>query len=459
MLNKLLKINKPSTTSLFFNHKKILLLLPVLSVLTACGGGSGGGGGTIPTVPKTYAFSLSSILVNKCGEKLPFVDVELFIQNSDWSVVEKLQPDENGLFNYVSDKELINYTLVAKTQKQDEIQGLDFVSFHQVKATTPAIYQAQHTEIIDNTNCECVTKNVAIEHATITNINQETSSANFSGVTFVDNRNTIFNDVEVCRITGGAWPLHSFSIVGEDNNNEVIGRGVFIEEVFGNEVWKVSAFESSSTEFLADNHQAFSNEQQINGNRHFAIDVEESDKSVQIFRSHDIVDRFRSEAVYIFEERPNLNEYLRTSSKQIISSEIYGDSLKVEAESRVPDAFKDDKSMNEIAIKSDGSYNFTPLADFPMAIVKIDFQSMSPTATNQIPVTWVTYGPIQGVVPIKVTLAGYESLVNDQTHFRIDSEVIQSVSSNTYLDYVSYFQNHADITFESNLKSYQIIID
>jgi hypothetical protein len=74
-------------------------------------------------------------------------------------------------------------------------------------------------------------------------------------------------------------------------------------------------------------------------------------------------------------------------------------------------------------------------------------------------VTWVTYGPIEGVVPIKVTLPGYESLINDQTHFRIDSEVIQSVSSNTYLDYVSYFQKYVDTGFESNLRSYQIIVD
>jgi hypothetical protein len=459
MLKQLFQLKNTPNASLWQQHKKTMLLCSLIGSLQACGGGGGNSSVTTPTIPKSYEFSLTSTLTNKCGEKLPFVDVELFIQNSKWDVVEKLQPNANGVFSFTSDSELINYTLAAKTQQSGKVEGLELVSFHQVKATTAAVYQAQHSEIIDNTNCECVTKNVSLQHATITNINQETSSASYSDVTFIDSRNTIFNDVEVCRITGSNWPLHSFSIVGKDNNNDVIGSGAFIEEVFGNDIWEVSAFESSTTEFLKDNHQAFSNEQLINGNSHFFTDVKESDTSVQIFRKHDNVDLFRSEAEYTFEERPNLNEYLRTSSKQIITSEIYQDSLLVEAEIIVPEAFKDDKSMNVIAIKSDGSYDFTTLADFPMAIITIDFQSVNPATNTQMLVNWVTYGPIEGLVPIKVTFPGYESLISDQTHFRIDSEVIQSVSSNTYGDYVSYFQNHVNTSFENNLKSYQIIVD
>jgi hypothetical protein len=459
MLKKLLQIKETSTIFTLMKNKGAFLLLPIFAGITACGGGGGSNSSTTPTVPKNYAFSLTSTLTNNCGEKLPFVDVELFIQNNDWTVVEKLQPNDSGTFNFTSENELINYTLVAKNQPEGKTEGLDIVSFYQVKASTPATYQAQHASKVDDANCECITRNVSLEHVTITNINQVTSSASFSDVSFIDSRNTTFNDVKVCHISGGGWPVHSFSIVGEDNNNEVIGRGVFIEEKFGNETWEVFAPEFSTTKFLENNHQAFSNEQQINGVRHFSIDVKESDSSVQMFISHDIVDIFRSEAEYIFEERPNLNEYLKTSSKQIITSEMYGDSLNVEAESLVPDAFKDDKSMNEIAIKSDGSYDFTSLADFPMAIVTIDFQSFSPTTNSPMLVRWTTYGPIEGVVPIKVTLPGYEYLINAQTHFRIDSEVIQSVSSNAYLDYVSYFQNYVDKAFESNLKSYQIIID
>ena len=189
------------------------------------------------------------------------------------------------------------------------------------------------------------------------------------------------------------------------------------------------------------------------------IDVEESDTSIQIFRSHDIVDLFRSEAQNIFEERPNLNDYLRTSSKQLITSEVYTTSLLVEAESSVPDAFKDDQSRNELAIKSDGSYDFTSLADFPMAIVKIDFQSINPDTNSIMPVSWITYGPIEGIVPIKATLPGYEYLIDEQTHFRIDNEVIQTASSNTYNDYISFYQNNLDMAFKANLKSYQIITD
>jgi hypothetical protein len=431
----------------------------LLFSLQGCGGSGAGESSSTPTIPKSYAFSLSSSLTNKCGEKLPFVDVELFHQNEDWSMVEKYSPNANGVFSFTSETETINYTLVAKNQKGDKTPGYQLTSFYQARTSTPAVYQAQNDEMINNSNCECMTKNVSVAHATITNINEITSSAPFVDVTFTDNRNTTFNDVEVCRITGDNWPLHSFSLVGEDNNQEIIGRSVFIDEIFGNETWQVSAFESSTTESLENNHQAFSYEQRINDNSHFMTNVKESDTSIQIFRSHDFVDFFRSEAQNIYEERPNLNDYLRTSSKQIITSEVYTASLLVEAEPRVPDAFKDDQSRNELAIKSDGSYDFTSLADFPMAIVKIDFQSINPTTNNIMPVSWITYGPIEGLVPIKTTLQGYEYLIDEQTHFRIDNEVIQSASSNTYNDYISFYQNYLDTAFKGNLKSYQIITD
>jgi len=464
MMKKLFSIKEKTTIYFpFFGHKKSILLLSLLVGLQACGGG-GSDSDSTPTTPKSYAFSLTSTLSNKCGEKLPFVDVELFLQGEDWSVTEKYIPDENGVFSFTTENETINYTLVAKSQKGDEAEGYQLTSFYQARTTTPAIYPAEHKALSDNldfnSNCECITKNISVDHATISNIDDGvTSSANFLDVTFTDSRNTVFNGVEVCRVAASSWPLHSFSLVGKDNNEEVIGRSVFIDEVFGNETWQVSAFESSTTESLEDNHQTFVTEQLINGNRHFITDVKESDTSIQVFKAHDHVDVFRSEAQNIFEERPNLNDYLRTSSKQIITSEVYTDSLRVEAENMKPDAFKDDQSRNELAIKSDGSYDFTSLADFPMAIVTIDFQSISPTTNSPLPVSWITYGPIEGIVPIKVKLPGYEHLINDNTHFRIDNEVIQSASSNNYSDYVSYYQNNVDMMFKNNLKSYQIITD
>jgi hypothetical protein len=460
MLREKMQSRTFPATSVWQHHKSTLLVIALLGSLQACGGGSGGGNSApTPVIPTSYAFSLTSTLTNKCGEKLPFVNAELFIQNSDWSIVEELQPDANGVFRFSSDNELINYTIVAKTQQAGETEGVTLLSFHQANAAIPAMYQAQHSELKNKTNCECVTKNVSVAHATITNIDDVSSSTQFEDVTFVDSRNTVFNGVEVCRIAGDDWPLHSFSVVGEDNNNELIGRAVFIDNVFGNEAWQVSAFESSTTESLGNNQQAFSNEQRIDGRRHFLTDVKPNDASMQIFRAHDYIDLFRSEAEHIFEERPNLNEYLRTSSKQTITSEIYQDTISVAAETRIPNAFQDDRNMNIIAIKSDGTYDFSTLANFPMAIIDIGFQSFSATTNSPIPVSWITYGPIAGTVPINVTFPGYESLINAQTRFRIDSKVIQSASSNRYSDYVNYFQNYDDTAFENNVRSYQIILD
>ena len=132
MLKKSLKLKTTPNTSLWQQHKKTLLLLSLFGSIQACGGGGGDSSATTPTIPKSYAFSLTSTLTNKCGEKLPYVDVELFIQNSDWSVIEKLQPDASGVFSFTSDSELINYTIAAKTRQIGKAEGLDFVSFNQV---------------------------------------------------------------------------------------------------------------------------------------------------------------------------------------------------------------------------------------------------------------------------------------------------------------------------------------
>ncbi|MFB0982268.1 MAG: hypothetical protein QMC62_15280 [Alteromonadaceae bacterium] len=82
MLKQLFQLKNTLNASLWQQHKKTLLLLSLLGGVQACGGGGGDSSATTPTIPKSYAFSLTSTLTNKCGDQLPFVDVELFIQKA-----------------------------------------------------------------------------------------------------------------------------------------------------------------------------------------------------------------------------------------------------------------------------------------------------------------------------------------------------------------------------------------
>jgi hypothetical protein len=465
MLKKSLEVKVTPNTSLWQQHKKTLLLLSLLGSVQACGGGGGDSSSTTPTIPISYAFSLTSTLTNKCGETLPFVDVELFIQNSDWSVVDKLQPDASGVFSFSSDSELINYTIAAKTQQTGKAEGLDFVSFNQVKATTAAIYQAQHTEQIDNSNCECVTKNVEVTHAPISNITKVTSSANFTDTEILNSQSTHFVNVEACRIVDGSWPTHSFSIVGIGNNSNVLGAAGFIVDFSqtamnnnNEEVWELAAFDGIEEISLNNGHQAFTTHQSFLGLEHFSINVAEDDNTVDLFNSHVNVSEadYQSNAEVVFTEVDSAFGSIKISSQHQVISSVSSTSFAVEAAENKPNV--DDVFFSEI--ESDWSYDYSDVADYPMAIIAVNYQAFEPIANTPMPVTWKSYGEITGQLPVTTALEGYGDIINDETLILgTNTILIQSQNTNNYADYLLYYQNASNSTFVNDIKSYHISIE
>jgi len=464
MLKKLLMINKMSTITYSFAQKKVFLLLPILAGLSACGGGGSSSSDVTPTVPKSYSFSLTSTILNKCGEKLPFVDVELFVQNNDWSVVEKLQPNENGIFSFTSESELINYTLVAKTQLAGKAEGLDFVSYHQVKATTAAVYQAIHASKALNTNCECITRNVEVSHTPISDITKVTSSAKFADTEVLNAQSTRFLNVEACRVIDGSWPLHSFSLVGTGNNDNVQGAAGFIVDFSqtvvnsdNQEIWHLSAFDAIELITLTNNHQPFTTRQLFKGQEHFEIDVLEDDSSVELFNSHIYVSEadYLSKAEVIFSETDSAFGEIKISSQhQIISSE-FNTSFSVTASEKRPDV--DDIYFSEI--KSDWSYDYSNVANYPMVIISINYQAYHQENNTPMPAKWTSYGEIAGQLPVSISLPGYENIINDETIvLGTNTELIQSSSTDKYENYLLFYQNESNSSFANNVKSYHISI-
>ena len=465
MLKQLFQLKNTPNASLWQQHKKTFLLLSLIGSVQACGGGGGDSSATTPPIPKSYAFSLTSTLTNKCGEKLPFVDVELFIQDSTWAVVEKLQPDANGVFSFSSDNEFINYTIAAKTQQTGKAEGLDFVSFHQAKATTAAIYQAQHTEQIDNSNCECVTKNVEVTHAPISNISKVTSSANFTETEILNSQSTHFNNVEACRIVDGSWPIHSFSIVGIGNNSNVLGAAGFIEDFSqiavnsnNEEVWVLAAFDGVEEVSLNNDHQAFTTLQSFLGLEHFNINVAEGDNSVDLFNSHVYVSEteYQSNAEVVFTEVDSAFGSIKISSQHQVISSVSSTSFAVEAPDKKPNV--DDVFFSEI--ESDWSYDYSDVSDYPMAIIAVNYQAFEPIANTPMPVTWKSYGEITGQLPVTTALEGYGDIINDDTLILgTNTILIQSQNTNNYADYLLYYQNASKSTFANDIKSYHISIE
>ncbi|TWX56344.1 hypothetical protein [Colwellia hornerae] len=464
MLLKLLQLQNCSISSFLNNYKNTLLVLPIVVGIQACGGGGGSSDNTTPTVPKSYAFSLTSTLTNKCGEKLPFVDVELFIQNNDWSVVTKLQPNANGLFSFSSENELINYTLVAKTQQVGKVEGLDFVSFHQVKATTPATYQAEHISKVVDTNCECITQNVEVSHTPVADITQVTSSATFASTAVINSERTDFINVEVCRIIDGTWPLHSFSLVGTGNNSNVQGAAGFIDDfnqtVINSDnqvVWQLSAFTAIEQIGLNKNHQPFTTQQLFLGQTHFAMTVLEEDNAVDLFNSHLYVSEtvYQSNAEVIFSETDSAFGKIKISSQHQVISSAFNTSFAVAATTKKPDV--DDIYFSEI--KSDWSYDYSNVANYPLAIITVNYQAYHPEKNTPMPAKWTSYGKITGQLPVASALSGYEGIINDDTIvLGTNTDLVQSEYTDKYANYLVYYQNESNGSFTDNVKNYHISI-
>jgi hypothetical protein len=464
MMKKLFSVKEHLTFSFFLKHKKSVLLFSLLGGIQACGGGGGGSSTTIPTIPQSYDFSLTSTLTNKCGEKLPFIDVELFIQNDDWTVVGKLQPNPNGVFSFTSESELINYTLVAKSQETGKAEGLDFVSFYQVKANTAAVYQGQHAGKIDNANCECITRNVEVSHTPISDITKVTSSASYTGTQVVNSQNTHFMNVEACRITDSTWPVHSFSIVGTGNNHNVQGAAGFVNDFSQTtvnsdnaEVWQLSAFDGVEGVSLNNNHQAFNTKQIFSGQEHFAINVLEQDNMVDLFNSHIYVSEteYQSNAEVVFSEVDSAFGKIKISSHHQIISSLSGTSFAVEASTTKPNV--DDVFFSDI--KSNWSYDYSKVADHPMAIITVSYQAFHPEMNTPMPVMWKSYGEIIGQLPVTTALDGYTGVINDETFvLGTSTHLIQSKDTNNYANYLLYYQNPGNSSFDKNVKSYHITI-
>ena len=419
------------------------LISPLLLTLFLQGcGGSSSSTPPKPPEPVEYNFSLTSQLTNACGIASAFTDVELLLQDETWQTIKVYQPNENGEFSFITNDEFINYTLVAQDQQGSEAQGLNVVSFYQASSATPAHYQAQFDDLVKNDTCECVTHNLKVTHTPLDTLASVTSSAIFDSWEVVDNQNTLFKEVQVCRVIGGNWPLHSFSVEGVDSYQDKVAVGNFLKDtdinVSEGSVWSISAILSAKDHVLTSPYQDITNVQLIDGEKHFPTQAAKGDLSLLIFnKSKD--DVYQSQASVTWVSSGSIFGTAVSMNKHQMISTLVDDSLSLMAGIYQP-AFAE-PFFDEI--QEDGSYDYSAVIGYPMAIIKFTFRASDPATGLAIPAQWTFYGPEKGLLAISADLTGYDDIINNTVgKSAIDVRLVNSMATNNYQDYVKYYQGN-----------------
>jgi hypothetical protein len=432
-------------------------------VLQGCGGSSSSSEPEKPVEPVEYTFSLTSQLTNDCGVASAFTEVELLLQDDTWQTTETYQADENGVISFVTESEFINYTLVAKDQQGNDAQGLNVISYYQASSATPSHYKARFDESIDNASCECVTKDIQISHRTFAepDNNTVTSSLSFTKSGPVGNKATLFEGVNVCRVTDGSWPLNSFSVSGTDINQKPISVAKFTDDYKSDEVdvLILAADEVPDSIPLVMPHQVLSTQQIIGNSKHFLTQVAKGDDGLLIFGTHSYISEayYQTQASVTFDERDSVvRSSVVQTTHQVISTDIQT-SLAVKANEQRPPI--DDVGITEI--KDDGSYDYSGVAGFPMAVISYTFLTFDPATKLVMPAKWTFYGPEEGTLAISAPLTGYTDIIDTDTRKEaINVRLINSMAGGNYSDYIKFYQGEstADMTddFVKNMSEVQL---
>ena len=205
---------------------------------------------------------------------------------------------------------------------------------------------------------------------------------------------------------------------------------------------------------MSQGHQAFRTKQLFQGNEHFSLNVSEDDTGLMLFASHNYIGEtfYQSNASNIFQETSSIfGTTIIESTHQLVSTD-YSESFQVSASTVKPNI--DDVNFSEI--QADGSYDYSAVSNYPMAIISFNYTVYN-TQLSLLPVTWTTYGPIEGQLPINEVFAGYEEFITEDTPWNeLTVELLQSDLSQNYEVYIQTVLSDDTQNFDSDLRSYYI---
>jgi len=414
---------------------------------------AGCGGGDSVTTNTTYTFELNAYVLNNCDVKSPFTEIELLVQDDNWQITERHQPDTNGLISFITNDKYINYTLVAKSRSGEAAEGLDIRSYYQANTGTISNYKATYDSLVNNDTCQCITNNLLLNHRSLTTRREAYSSHPFESTNVISANSTQFNNVQVCKKLDGDWPLTSFIVTGESISENLIGAANFLNTFDLNETeddWILSAIEIPEALALSVNQDlTFTTSQVLENTEHFLIHTTEEDQSILVLNSHNYI----SEAYF----KLNAEQTLATSDtlfsqsalfsiNQLVSSsynEAYDTEIAIELDNT--DISLDYINFSELT--DDGSFDYSAIDSHPMSIISFTYSVLNNDG-SYYPVTWTNYGPNKGVLASYLALVDYQDIVNQETTILENTEVslLQSINSNNYEDYINFFQQGNSLT-------------
>ncbi|MBU2979695.1 hypothetical protein [Alteromonas sp. C1M14] len=431
---------------------QICSAIAIASLVQACGSSSDSSS-TSTDSDGNYTFTLNAVLTNDCGVEAPFTDVELLLQDADWTYQQTYSPDADGVITFTTSEKNINFTLVAKTQSGDSEEGLDIVSYYQASSSTETTYQATYDNLVSNDTCECITQDASLRHRAFANIDEAWTSLPFEGWESVSDTETLFTDVTACRVIDGDWPVASLMVKGTDDDEEKIGSADFISDFTtdGTGEWAVSAVEVADEISLSKKHPDIVISQEFEEGEHFQSAISEDDDTALLFTSHMYINEayYKGVAENTLSTSSNLyGSWSVTSGHQVISTD-YDDALDAEASDDMPSI--DTVSFSEL--DDDGTYDYSGVKNYPMAIIRFTYGYTS------VPVTWTMYGPEEGILPNSVALEGYDDIVDSDSYIT-DTQVtlLKSDNTNNYDDYIEYYQSLESDDFATDLHQYDITI-
>jgi hypothetical protein len=433
------------------------------------GCGSGSSSDNEVSQPDTeYQFSLMASYINACGVKVPVTDVKLLLQNDNWQVLQSYQADIDGKIAFTTTSQYINYTIVTQdsaaidgndTGESANINGLDIVSFYHTLADSNYQYSSPFEPDNAAQECQCISHNLVLRHRSFATITQASSSIAYQSLESIDDQSTQFNQVKACSSDGINWPIATFMVSGVDDDGIAIGAGDFLTDFTRNEqgTWQLAAVEVANGELLPKQHDSFSHVQHFASGEHFSTQVAENSASTLVFDDHSYASEseYFSESVQLIRTTESVFGSSRFNSLHQKISTRTQDIFDVEAVKSAPEI--DDRYYSEIS--SDGTYDYSAVKNYPMAIIAFDYLAYSPTTEQLIPVKWSSYGQESGLLPNTVDLLGYENIINqDSDIFNTKVELIRSLESDNYQDYLNFYQGIDNNNFDHNLLRYQLTL-
>jgi len=430
-----------------------VILVPLL-FLQACGSESSS---DKTPEPSEYQFNLAAKISNKCGLKSSFDQLEVHLQDENWELIAKYPATVDGLVSFTTSQKEINYTIVAKTQQGEEMEGLDIVSYYHAQTTTPAKYSATYDNLQDNATCECTTQNIELAHKTFSSIDSVATSFSYDEWQIIDPKTTYFTNAKVCRDSSGQWPVQSIAVRGLDINNNISAAAGFLTDFTSNEeqLWQASALEGAYNANLPLEHPSFEMKQTFENGEHFHAKVNESDQILPILNSHEYVteSRYYSSSNQIFEIIDSLFRQSIFGSYHQIQSTMFEEAFAVLPELEEPNI--DNENFSELA--ADGTYDYSAVSGYPLIEIIFNYDTSSEEMGEELPISWALYGPIKGKLPSSVQLVGYEDIIDPNTDIKAtDIRIIKSATTTKYDDYIEYFQGNTNNEFADNLRYFQL---